>query len=928
VDGAGNIFIADWGNSTIREVVASTGNIKTVAGNVAAGPGYSGDGGLATSAQLDLPDGVLVDGSGNIFIADTFNSVIREVTIANSFIQTVVGTQYEWNYTCNYSGDGGPPLSAQLCLPSNVFVDPSENIFVADTQNSVIREAAVATGDIQTVAGTPTVAGYSGNGGLATSAVLNSPNDMMVDGSGDIFIADSENFVIREVTASTGVIQAFAGNNTLAYSGDGNPATDAQLNDPGDVFVDASGNVFIADTSNSAIRVYNPGTSAVTIAGIVIPAGDIQTVAGNGTACTAATLAGCGDGGLATSAELNYPQGVFVDTSGDIFIADTANSVVREVVAATGDIQTVAGNGTAGYSGDTGPATQAELSDPYGVFVDIAGNIFIADTDNNVIREVAASSGIITTVAGNGTDCSPSTLPCGDGSAATSAQLSSPAGVFVDLSEDIFIADTFDHRIREVTASTGIINTVVGTGAEGYAGDGAAAASAELDTPYGVWVDTSGDIFIADTDNAAIREVVAATGFIQTVAGIPATAAGTPTPGFSGDGGLATSAELNSPQGVFGSSSGNLFVADSDNSRIRELVQSIFVTVAPSSATVVVNALQQFTATVTGTSNTNVNWLVNGVSGGNSTVGTISTTGLFTAPATVPTPSTVTIMAISQADNTTSASAQATIANPSTTNSISVTPTPIDVYTSTAQSFSATDNGTATAALNWYVEGEQGGGLTFGTIDNLGNYTAPANVPSPATVIIEAVLQSDSTAIGTASVTIVAAPAAGSPAPQTISPGGTATYSLSLEANTGIPNQPITLSCLQSSLPSGATCVFSQNGTTITTITPGSSVVPFTLAVTVPSSSASLQKPGQLRLAPQIYVAFIPLAGIFLLGKRSRNQRWLWLALLCIFLLALVACGGGNSPSPSSNTYTIQIQGTTAAQPNPVTITTASLTVQ
>jgi trimeric autotransporter adhesin len=937
VDASGDIFIADWGNSTIREVVASTGKIQTVAGSTVLGPGYSGNGGLATSAQLDQPEGVFVDTSGNIFIADTFNSVIREVTSAKGFIQTVVGAQYPWDFVCNYSGDNGPPLSAQLCLPSNVFVDPTGDIFVADTGNSAIREVAVATGDIQTVAGTPPTPGFSGNGGLATSAALNSPNDMVIDSSGNIFIADSENFVVREVTASTGDIQAFAGNNFTAYSGDGGSPTNAELNDPGSVFVDASGNVYIVDTSNSAIRVYNPGASSVTIAGTTIPAGDIETVAGNGTACTATTLAGCGDGGLATSAELNFPGGVFVDAQGDIFIADTANSAIREVAAATGIIQTVAGNGTACTAttlagcGDSGLATSAELSNPYGVFVDVAGNIFIADTDDNAIREVAVSSGIITTVAGNGKDCTPSTSSCGDGGAATSAQLSFPSGVFVDLSEDIFIADTSDNRIREVTNSNGIINTVAGTGAEGFAGDGAAATSAELDSPFGVWVDTSGDIFIADSDNAAIREVVAATGFIQTVAGIPATTGGFPTPGFSGDGGPATSAELNAPSGVFGTSAGKLFIADTNNSRIRELAPAaLSVTVMPSTATVVVNELQQYTATVTGNSNTSVNWFVNGVAGGNPTVGTISTTGLFQAPATVPSPATVTIAAVSQVDNTTSGSAQATIANPSQTVTVSVSTNPpvTQVYTGTVQPFIATVTGASNTAVNWYVEGSLGGDATFGTIDTSGNYTAPANVPSPATVVIEAVSQADSTGVGTEQVTIVTAPSGPQGASQTVSPGGTANYSLSLNANTGSSAQPITLACLQGSLPAGATCAFSP-----TTITPSkTSSVPFKLAVSVPASAASLKKPGRFWHDSPMYAAFIPLAGFLLLGGRPRNQqrRWGWLVLVCVFLVALVACGGSGGGSTSTNpvTYTIKVQGTTAAQPNPVTITAAALTVQ
>jgi hypothetical protein len=345
----------------------------------------------------------------------------------------------------------------------------------------------------------------------------------------------------------------------------------------------------------------------------------------------------------------------------------------------------------------------------------------------------------------------------------------------------------------------------------------------------------------------------------------------------------------------------------------------------------VVSALQQYTATVTGNANTGVNWFVNGAAGGNSTVGTISTTGVFQAPAAVPSPATVTISAISQVDDTTTGTAQATIANPSVTITVTVSTNPpvTQVYTGTVQPFTATVTGTTNTAVTWYVEGAQGGDATFGTIDTSGNYTAPASVPSPATVTIEAVSQADATAIGVAQVTIVAAPAASQPAPQTVSPGGTANYSLSLNARTGSPSQPITLSCLPSSLPAGATCVFSQNGQTITIITPSNNSVPFALAVTVPSASASLQKAGRPWIAPQLFAVFFPLAGILLLGAKSRKQRVrsMLLAFIGVLLLTLMACGGGGS-SPGSTTYTIKIQGTTAAQPNPVTITTASLTVQ
>ena len=929
VDGAGNIFIADTDNCVIRKV--SGGNISTYAGNTACS--YGGDGGLATSAQLDEPEGVFADGSGNVFIADTDNSVIREVTIADGNITTVAGVFYDYESTgaCTYSGDGGLATAAYLCLPAGVFVDGAGDIFIADTENLVIRE--VVTGNIATVAGDNALgAGYSGDGGAATSAQLNYPNDIFVDGSGDVFIADTDNSVIREVTSGT--IQTVIGNNTLAYSGDGGFALNAELNTPGEVSVDGSGDLFIADTASSVIREVAAAT------------GDIQTVAGNGTDCADPTTA-CGDGAAATSAQLNNPSGLFLDAAGNIFIADTSDNRVRVVNTGTaaitlatvviqpGDIATVAGNGTAcpdsaTACGDGGAATSAELASPYGVFVDSSGNIFIADTGDYVIREVAASSGIITTVAGNYAPCSPPGSVCGDGAIATSAQFSSPTGLFVDGAEDIFIADTFDNRMREVTASSGIIATVAGTGARGYAGDGAAATSALLDTPYGLFVDTLGDIFIADTDNAAIREVVAATGFIQTVAGIPATAAGTPTPGFSGDGTCQSiSAQLNSPSGLFADSAGDLFVADTDNARIRKLVPAVCVVVTPNPINVAVGGQQQFMAKVTGVSNTSVTWEVNGVVGGNATVGTISTTGLFQAPATIPAPPTVTITAVANANTAISGSAQATIVASGGAVKVTVNSNPAvaEIYTGTTQTFSATVTGTTNGAVNWQVNGVPGGNGTYGTISSSGLYSAPAAVPSQATIAVKAISQANSSAFGVALVLIVTQPTAADPPPQSTPPGGSVTYSLLLNEGTGDPNYALTLSCLQSTLPPGATCSFSPS-----TIKPAPLPVSFSLTIAVPSGSARLENPKGMRL--QLYFAFVPLAGILFAGAGGRNKRrrWLCLACLCILLIVLNACGGGNSSSSSVNpelgTYNVQVLGTSSAQPNPVTITTAGLSVQ
>ena len=627
-DSAGNIFIADSGNERIREVVAATGIIHTVAGN--GNFGFSGDGGPAPDAELVTPSGVFVDISGNIFIADTGNARIREVVAATGIIQTVAG-----NGTNGGGGDGGPATSAQLNGPFDVAVDGSGNVFIADSGNQRIREVVASTGTIQTVAGNG-AQGFSGDGGPATSASLRNPFGLSVDGSGNIFIADRDNNRIRKVVAATGNIQTVAGNGTFGYSGDGGPATSATINVPSDVYADSAGNLFVADSFNNRIRK------------VVAATGDIQTVAGNGIADFS------GDGGLAASAALHSPEGVFVDGAGNIFIADHSNGRIREVVAATGNIQTVAGNGTFNFSGDGGPATSAGLVQSNGVFVDSSANIFLPD--NSRIREVVGTTGIIQTVAGNGTYGS-----SGDGGPATSAELYLPLGVYVDGFGNIFIADSNNSRIREVVAATGTIRTVAGNGTSGFSGDGGPATGAQLAGPKGVYVDSAGNLFIADTYNSRIREVEASTGIIRTVAGNGAF-------GFSGDGGPATSAELDLlvgfSNGITGDRQGNLFIAEESNSRIRRisgLAAVVGISVGPSTATVSPSATQQFNANVTNAINTAVTWSLSGTGCTGNGCGTISPQGLYTAPSATGSPLTVTVTATSVADNSKSATATVTV---------------------------------------------------------------------------------------------------------------------------------------------------------------------------------------------------------------------------------------------------------------------------
>lgn len=581
---SGNLYIADSQNSVIREVNLSTGDISTVAGNGTAG--YSGDGGAATSAELNDPTGLAFDSSGDMYISDCGADVVREVGVSSGDISTIAGSG-----TSGYTGDGGPATSAQLDCPQGLAVDSSGDVFIADSGNSAVREVSSSSSDISTVAGNGTQ-GDSGIGGLATSAEIGSPQAIVLDSSGDIFIADSGDYEVWEVVASSGDIFSVAGNGYSSYSGDGASGTGAQLQNPSGVAMTSSGNVDFTDTQNNVVRQLNVST------------GHVSTIAGTGVAGYS------GDGGLATSAELNQPTGIFIDSSGNVYIADTGNNVIRKISASTGDISTVAGDGTAGYTGDGGAATSAELNGPQGVFVDSSGDMDIADTGNNVIRYVAASSGHITTFAGgpgSGTATSVSQIPdyvvvssgdlyvadqdhnvvrkvvlstgaestvagnggqgyTGDGGLATAAQLNGPTAIAVDSSGDVYIADSGNNVIREVAASSGDISTIAGNGIAGYSGDGGLATAAELGGPEGVAVDSSGDVFISDTENDVIREVSASTGDISTIAG-------NGLPGYSGDGGAATSAEINSPQGI-SLSSGNLYIADTDNNVIRELNMS------------------------------------------------------------------------------------------------------------------------------------------------------------------------------------------------------------------------------------------------------------------------------------------------------------------------------------------------------------------
>ncbi len=352
------------------QVQVSSGGISTYAGT--GSPGYSGDGGAATAAQLKTPQGVFAASNGDVYIADSGAHVIRKVSAATGVITTVAGTGSPGS-----SGDGGLAIAAKLSAPEDLFLTSGGDLFIADTGNHKVRKIAAATGIITTVAGTGT-AGSTGNGGPATAARLSSPRGIVVASNGDFYVSERTGNVIRKVTVATGIIAAYAGIGSPGYSGDGGAATAAKLSQPQGLALAANGDLYVAETGNSVVRV------------VLAASGSITTFAGTGTSGYS------GDGGAATAARLRAPEAIAFNAQGDLYIADTGNNVIRRVQGGTGSIGTVAGDGTAGFSGDGGPATGAELNTPRGVAASSTGAYYIGDASNRRVRKV---NGVLSVVA-------------------------------------------------------------------------------------------------------------------------------------------------------------------------------------------------------------------------------------------------------------------------------------------------------------------------------------------------------------------------------------------------------------------------------------------------------------------------------------------------------------------------------------------------
>jgi sugar lactone lactonase YvrE len=595
-DRNGNIYISDPDANVVHRVDINTGIISIYAGN--GGGTYSGDGGPARKASLKSPRGIVFDDAGNLYIADSANRRIRKVDGITQEITTFAGTDFDPSRSDN--GDGGPATKADVSAPHGLAWRSGSLYFTDVTYNINGVRKIDAQGIISTVAGKFGPNGFSGDGGPATEAQFSQPLGIAVDAAGNIYIADSENARIRRVDAATKIVTTVVGGGSPSDDiGDGGPATSAKLVLPAALAFDGSGNLLIADAynNNGLIRKYDPVAKTIT------------RVAGNG-------QYGGGDDGPALEAGIYGPFAIAIDARQNIFVHDGSNGSVRRIDATTKTITRFAGGGS--FIGDGRVATAAVLQNPLGIAIDGAGNLIISDPGHSLLRKVAADTGVISTIAGILNVCCSSEpgLPAtqtavgfpvdvtigpdgliyfsdgngvrrinadttltvvaghgdpsdglGDGGPATAAKIT-PFGITFDAAGNLYIADysyAEHHRIRKVDAATKTISTIAGVATQGFSGDGGLATKAELDSPRSVVVDRSGNIFIADTGNGAIRRIDKQTGNISTIAG-----RGNPPDGI-GDGGLATAASLLPMHMAIDRTNDDLYFADQNGHRVRRI---------------------------------------------------------------------------------------------------------------------------------------------------------------------------------------------------------------------------------------------------------------------------------------------------------------------------------------------------------------------
>jgi streptogramin lyase len=603
LDKQGNIYFADQANNLIRKINVKKGTIDNYAGD--GKQGIAGDGGLANKALLASPRVFRFDTADNGYILDG-NFTIRKVSKLTGIITTIVGS----GLTSDTNTKEGPALNATFASPNDFTIDKHGNIYIVDRGTHTIRKVTISTGLISVIAGNGK-AGYAGDGGLAINSQLNRPTCVQVDDSSNLYIADASNFRIRKISAKDGIITTIAGDGTSGQlANDTTLASFAKISNINALHVDKKGNIYF-------------DMQGVVIKKIEKSSGLMYTIIGGPAGTTFS-----GDDGPALSAGINNPRSITSDSAGNIYIADYGNNRIRKVDASSAIINTIAGFGN--FGGDNGNAAAALLNNPQGISVDKDGSVYIADRSNNRIRKVNASDGIITTLVGTSGNTSysmagnSSSVPNTDfglinpinavvdtvtgnlfirnspeilkltktnnritwyaggfGSnsfnenvAATTANILSNSDISIDKQGNIYTIETSLHSIRKITASTGRINTVVNSSrTAGLSGDGGAAISAKIRNPYCAEFDNIGNMYIGDVGNSCIRKVNALTGIITTIAG-------TGVPGFSGDNGLATQAQIFFPYSIAVDNFNNVIFVDGTRIRKINATTGIITTIA------------------------------------------------------------------------------------------------------------------------------------------------------------------------------------------------------------------------------------------------------------------------------------------------------------------------------------------------------------
>lgn len=575
-DDNNNIYYADKFYNSVYKINLTTGKIIAIAGNGKAGD--SGDGGNALLAQLNSPTGIALDKTHNLlYITEGDYNRIRKVNLTTGIISTFAG-----NGAGGYSGDGGQSVNARIFSPMGICTNQNGDVYFTEATNMTIRKVVYTTGIISTIAGQLGVQGNIGDGGMAINAQFQKPVGITIDNAQNIYIADPWNGTIRKID-NNGIINRIAGvYNNQGFNGDGGSALSANLNSPTDIEIDNDNNLLIADQWNACIRKVNLST------------GIISTIAGTG-----GVSGYSGDDGIASSSKMSQPISLCIDKSNNnIFVSDWFNNRIRKINPNNSKINTIAGNGICGYSGDGGPANVAQLYQPFAFAFDNNGNLCVADASNNTVRKIDKISGLITTIAGNGTSGF-----SGDGGLATNAQLSNPTGIAFDNNNNLYIADYYNERVRKVD-NNGIISTYnnlptpqaivydnvhnilyvashpvvykftvnngqrslfAGTGGvAGNGGDGGLATAATLDQPLSLALDNQKNLYINEGGNAVIRKVNFNTNIITKAVG---TYYGWD---YTGDNGPATAATILA-MGINFDNNNNLFIADYYNNVIRKV---------------------------------------------------------------------------------------------------------------------------------------------------------------------------------------------------------------------------------------------------------------------------------------------------------------------------------------------------------------------